>query len=143
MCAQSGLVPSALMHNLKHNKVFHERNLFVTVQHLEVPWIGFGRRCQVEALGHDSWQVTLNFGFKNEPDVPEALALLQGSGVRLEAMETSYFLSRDTVTPTYRGGMAPWRQRLFAGMHRNAAAAADFLHLPANRIVELGAKVEL
>ena len=143
LCAQSGLVPSALMHNLKHNKVFHERNLFVTVQHLEVPWIGFGRRCQVEALGHDSWQVTLNFGFKNEPDVPEALALLQGSGVRLEAMETSYFLSRDTVTPTYRGGMAPWRQRLFAGMHRNAAAAADFLHLPANRIVELGAKVEL
>jgi KUP system potassium uptake protein len=87
--------------------------------------------------------VTLHFGFKNEPDVPEALKLLAGRGIELEDMETSYFLSRDTVIPTLGDGMALWRERLFASMHRNAAAAADFLHLPTNRIVELGTKVEI
>jgi KUP system potassium uptake protein len=87
--------------------------------------------------------VTLHFGFKNDPDVPEALQLLAGRGVRLDEMETSYFLSRDTVVPTLRGGMALWREKLFASMHRNAAGAADFLHLPTNRIVELGTKLEI
>jgi len=141
--AEQGTTPFALLHNLKHNKVLHEQNLFVTVQLHEVPWIGFDRRCEIEPLGHDCWQVTLHFGFKNDPDVPEALELLAGRGVRLEDMETSYFLSRDLVVPSLGGGMALWRERLFAGMHRNAAAAADFLNLPTNRIVELGAKIAL
>lgn len=87
--------------------------------------------------------MALHFGFKNEPDVPEALALLKSQGVQLEEMETSYFLSRDIVIPTVGAGMALWREKLFASMHRNAAAAADFLHLPTNRIVELGSKVEI
>ena len=143
LSAETGSTPFALLHNLKHNKVLHEQNLFVTVLHHELPWIGFDRRCQVEALGHDCWQVTLHFGFKNDPDVPEALKLLQGRGVVLDDMETSYFLSRDTVIPTFGGGMAMWREKLFASMHRNAAAAADFLNLPTNRIVELGTKVEI
>jgi KUP system potassium uptake protein len=143
LSAEKGSTPFALLHNLKHNKVLHEQNLFVTVQHHEVPWIGFDKRCQIEPLGHDCWQVTLHFGFKNEPDVPEALKLLEGRGVQLDEMETSYFLSRDTVIPTFGGGMALWREKLFASMHRNAAAAADFLHLPTNRIVELGTKVEI
>jgi KUP system potassium uptake protein len=143
LSAESGSTPFALLHNLKHNKVLHEQNLFVTVAHHEVPWIGFGRRCHIEPLGHDCWQVTLHFGFKNDPDVPEALKLLQGRGVHLDDMETSYFLSRDTVIPTFGGGMAMWREKLFASMHRNAAAAADFLNLPTNRIVELGTKIEI
>jgi KUP system potassium uptake protein len=143
LSAEKGSTPFALLHNLKHNKVLHEQNLFVTVQHHEVPWIGFGRRCEIEPLGRDCWQVTLHFGFKNDPDVPEALKLLQGRGVQLDEMETSYFLSRDTVIPTFGGGMALWREKLFASMHRNAAAAADFLNLPTNRIVELGTKVEI
>jgi len=143
LSAEKGSTPFALLHNLKHNKVLHEQNLFVTVQHHEVPWIGFDRRCEIEPLGHDCWQVTLHFGFKNEPDVPEALKLLEGRGVNLEEMETSYFLSRDTVIPTFGGGMAMWREKLFASMHRNASAAADFLSLPTNRIVELGSKVEI
>ena len=141
--AERGATPFALLHNLKHNKVLHERNLFVTVTHHEVPWIGFGRRVEVDSLGRDCWQVTLHFGFKNDPDVPEALKLLESSGVYLAEMETSYFLSRDTVVPTFGGGMSLWREKLFASMHRNAAAAADFLNLPTNRIVELGAKVEI
>jgi len=143
LSAEAGLAPNALMHNLKHNKVLHEYNLFVTVMHHEVPWIGFDRRVELEPLGHACWAVRLHFGFKNEPDVPEALKLLQGRGVPLDEMETSYFLSRDIVIPTTGGGMALWREKLFAGMHRNAAAAADFLNLPANRIVELGSKLEI
>jgi KUP system potassium uptake protein len=141
--SEKGATPFALLHNLKHNKVLHERNLFVTVVSHEVPWIGFDRRCEVDSLGHDCWQVTLHFGFKNDPDVPEALQLLQGRGVTIDEMETSYFLSRDTVVPALGGGMALWREKLFASMHRNAAAAADFLNLPTNRLVELGTKVEI
>jgi KUP system potassium uptake protein len=143
LSAEKGSTPNALLHNLKHNKVLHEQNVFVTVKHHEVPWIGFEKRCEVEALGHCCWQVALHFGFKNEPDVPEALALLKKHGVQLDEMETSYFLSRDIVIPTIGSGMALWREKLFASMHRNAAAAADFLHLPTNRIVELGSKVEI
>ncbi len=143
LVAEEGLAPNALMHNLKHNKVLHEHNLFVHVKHHEVPWIGFDKRLALESLGHDCWQITLNFGFKNDPDVPEALRLLEGRGVPLEEMETSYFLSRDTVIPTFGDGMAMWREKLFASMHRNAADMADFLALPSNRIVELGAKVEI
>ncbi|MFO1266231.1 MAG: potassium transporter Kup [Rubrivivax sp.] len=141
--AEKGATPFALLHNLKHNKVLHEQNLFVTVLQHEVPWIGFDKRVEVESLGHDCWQVALHFGFKNDPDVPEALRLLEGRGVQLDEMETSYFLSRDTVVPTFGGGMALWREKVFASMHRNAAAAADFLNLPTNRIVELGTKIEI
>ena len=143
LAADPTIVPNALMHNLKHNKVLHEYNLFVSVQNHEVPWIGFGRRLEMTPLGHDCWSVLLHFGFKNDPDVPEALKLLAGRGVPLDEMETSYFLSRDIVVPSIGQGMAMWREKLFANMHRNAAAAADFLHLPANRIVELGSKVEI
>ncbi|MCV2368035.1 potassium transporter Kup [Roseateles oligotrophus] len=144
LSAEAGVTPNALLHNLKHNKVLHEQNLFVTVKHHEVPWIGFDKRVQVTALGNQCWAVSLHFGFKNEPDVPYALKLLEQNGVVLEDMETSYFLSRDIVIPTIgNGGMAMWREKLFASMHRNAAAAADFLHLPTNRIVELGSKVEI
>ncbi len=143
LVADPGLTPNALMHNLKHNKVLHAYNLFVNVRHHEVPWVGFDRRLTLEPLGHDCWQVTLNFGFKNDPDVPEALKLLQGRGIPLPEMDTSYFLSRDIVMPSLGKGMSLWREKLFAGMHRNAAAAADFLNLPSNRIVELGGKVEI
>ena len=143
LVSEQGLTPNALLHNLKHNKVLHETNLFVTVRHHERPWISFDKRCEVESLGRDCWQVTLNFGFKNDPDVPEALEGLKQRGVQLDPMDTSYFLSRDIVIPTLGDGMAMWREKLFASMHRNAGAAADFLNLPANRVVELGSKVEI
>ena len=143
LSAEQGLTPNALMHNLKHNKVLHEYNLFVTVRHHDIPWVGFDQRIEMTPLGHHCWQVALNFGFKNDPDVPEALKLLKDRGVPLDDMDTSYFLSRDIVIPTFGGGMAMWREKVFASMHRNSAAAADFLNLPSNRIVELGAKVEI
>jgi KUP system potassium uptake protein len=140
---EAGVTPNALLHNLKHNKVLHETNLFVTVKQHEVPWIGFDKRCEIESLGRDCWQVTLNFGFKNDPDVPEALALLRHRGVQLDDMETSYFLSRDIVIPTFGQGMTMWREKLFASMHHNASGASEYLSLPTNRVVELGSKVEI
>ena len=143
LTSEPGITPNALMHNLKHNKVLHEHNLFVTVQQHDVPWIGFDKRVEMSPLGRDCWAAIVHFGFKNEPDVPEALKLLEGRGVPLDDMQTSYFLSRDIVIPTFGGGMAMWREKLFASMHRNAAAAADFLSLPTNRVVELGAKVQI
>jgi len=143
LTAEPGAVPNALLHNLKHNKVLHQQNLFVTVRNHEVPWIGLERRLQVEPLGHDCWQVVIHYGFKNDPDLPRALDLLRGRGCDMEPMTTSYFLSRDTVIPTLGSGMAPWREKLFAQMHHNASAAADFLHLPNNAVVELGSKIEI
>ena len=137
------LTPTALLHNLKHNNVLHETNLFVTVDTLDVPWVPFAERARAEALCKGCWAVSLSFGFKNDVDVPAALELLQGYGVELDPMMTSYFLSRATVVPTLGGGMAPWREKLFANMHRNAASAADFLNLPPNRVVELGTKVQI
>ncbi len=143
LTAEMGTVPNALLHNLKHNKVLHDHNLFVTVRNHEVPWIGLDKRIEIESLGHDCWQVVIHYGFKNTPDVPKALEHIRGRGCELEVMTTSYFLSRDTVIPTLVGGMAPWREKLFAQMHHNASAAADFLRLPNNAVVELGSKIEI
>ena len=143
LTAAVGTVPNALLHNLKHNKVLHETNLFVTVSNHEVPWIGLDKRIEIERLGHDCWQVLINYGFKNDPDVPKALQQLKGRGVALDPMMTSYFLSRDTVVPTLGEGMAQWREKLFAQMHHNASSAADFLNLPSNSGVELGSKIEI
>ncbi len=143
LTAEPGMVPNAMLHNLKHNKVMHEHNLFVTVQNHEVPWIGMNKRVQIESLGHDCWQVILHYGFKNDPDVPRALEQIRSRGCEIDSMKTSYFLSRDTVIPTIGSGMAPWREKLFAQMHHNASAAADFLSLPNNSVVELGSKIEI
>ena len=143
LTAAVGTVPNALLHNLKHNKVLHETNLFVSVRSHEVPWIGLDKRIEIERLGHDCWQVQINYGFKNDPDVPKALQQLKGRGVALEPMSTSYFLSRDTVVPVLGEGMAPWREKLFAQMHHNASSAADFLNLPNNSVVEMGSKIEI
>jgi KUP system potassium uptake protein len=143
LTAEPGTVPNALLHNLKHNKVLHEHNLFVTVRSHEVPWIGINKRAEITPLGHDCWQVILHYGFKNDPDLPRALEQIRAVGCKLDRMTTSYFLSRDTVVPSIGSGMAPWREKLFAQMHHNASAAAEFLRLPNNSVVELGSKIEI
>ena len=143
MTAEPGIVPNALLHNLKHNKVLHEQNVFVTVRNHEVPWIGMDKRLEVESLGHDCWQVNVHYGFKNDLDLPKALQQIKNRGCQLEPMTTSYFLSRDTVIPTIGRGMSQWREKLFAQMHHNASGAADFLNLPNNSVVELGSKIEI
>ena len=143
MTAEPGNVPNALLHNLKHNKILHQQNLFVTVRSHEIPRMDPEHSLEVSALGHDCWQVIVNYGFKDDPDLPRALGRLEGLGYRLDPMSTSYFLSRDIVIPTIGGGMANWREKLFAQMHHNASAAAEFLNLPTNAVVELGSKIEI
>ncbi|MGZ5846221.1 MAG: potassium transporter Kup [Ramlibacter sp.] len=143
LTGEPGTVPNALLHNLKHNKVLHEHNLFVTVRSHETPWVGLNKRLEIESLGHSCWQVVIHYGFKNDFDVPRALEHMRGLGCVIQPMTTSYFLSRDVVVPTIGGGMATWREKLFAQMHHNASAAADFLKLPNNAVVELGSKIEI
>jgi len=143
LTAEPGTVPNAMLHNLKHNKVLHKNNLFVTVRNHEVPRISLDKRLEVESLGHNCWQVIVNYGFKGDPDLPKALQLIKGRGCELDPMTTSYFLSRDIVVPTIGGGMAQWREKLFSQMHHNASAVAEFLSLPNNSVVELGSKIEI
>ncbi len=143
MNAQSDLTPTALLHNLKHNSVLHKTNLFVTVETLEVPWVDAEKRTSVQALCDGCWAVKLSFGFKDEVDVPAALMQLNAQGITVEQMTTSYFLSRATVIPSPGSGMANWREKLYASMHRNAASAVEFLNLPTNRVVELGTMVQI
>ena len=143
LTAESGTVPNALLHNLKHNKVLHEQNLFVTVRNHEVPWISMDKRIEMEPLGRHCWQVIVHYGFKNEINLPRALERVRSRGCQMEPMTTSYFLSRDVVMPTPGAGMAPWREKLFAQMHHNASGAASYLGLPNNAVVEMGSKVDI
>ena len=142
MNAIPGLTPTALLHNLKHNHVLHERNVFVTVETEGVPRVAASARATVQPIAEHCWSVTLHFGFFERIDVPQALASA-GGGIEIDPMATSYFLSRASVVPTLGPGMAHWREKLFANMHRNATSASDFLNLPPNRVVELGTKVQI
>jgi KUP system potassium uptake protein len=141
--ADTTTVPQALLHNLKHNQVLHERNVILTVTFHERPWVPMHERVAVEALGRHFWRVTLHFGFMNVPDVPRALEMTASHGLRLPTFETSYFLSRATIVPTPGAGMAHWREALFAAMSRNAGGVADFFRLPDNAVVELGTRVQI
>jgi len=143
LTSDKGAVPNAMLHNLKHNKVLHQQNLFVNVQNHEVPWIAENERLEIIPMGHDCWQVAIHYGFKDNPDVPGSLTHLRGLGCDVDPMSTSYFLSRDSIVPTIGKGMASWREKLFAQMHLNASSAADFLNLPSNSVVELGSKIEI
>lgn len=135
--------PPALLHNLKHNKVLHERVVFLSVATAEVPHVPAERRVALEELGHGCYRLRLMYGFMEEPHVPDALAALKGKGLEFRPLETTYFLGRETLIPSRRPGMAIWREHLFAMMNRNARTATSFFCLPPNRVVELGAQVEL
>jgi KUP system potassium uptake protein len=137
-------VPTALLHNLKHNKVLHERVLCVGIGTLDVPEAEPGRRGQVEELAPGFYRAHLDFGFMEEPDVPRALADFASRGMLpFEPMQASYFLNRPTVVPSEAPQMPAWRRWLFRTMERNAASGAEFLRIPADRVVELGLHVAL
>ncbi len=136
-------VPHALLHNLKHNKVLHQRVVFLTVMMRDTPYVPEAERIEVRTLGCDFYQFVAWYGFKEDPDVP---ALLEESGRRgfaFEMMETSFFVSRETLIPTGAPGMAIWRERIFASMSKNAVKASEFFQIPTNRVVELGTQIEL
>ncbi|TAN55185.1 MAG: potassium transporter Kup [Betaproteobacteria bacterium] len=143
LTATPAATPSALLHNLKHNAVLHENVVFLTVEILEVPWAPFEERVAIEPLGHNCWRAAVTFGFKDRTDVPHALRTSRARAFDLDPMRTSYFLSRESVIATAGAGMAPWRERIFAALARNAGSAADYFHLPANRVIELGSRIEI
>jgi KUP system potassium uptake protein len=136
-------VPHALLHNLKHNKVLHERVILLTVRILDVPYVEQVKRCQLEDLGRGFHRLVIKYGFMQEPDVPAALKNLTGCGPEFKMMDTSFFLARQTLLASSRPGMALWREKLFAWMLRNAESAMEFFRLPTNRVVELGSQVEI
>jgi len=136
-------VPHALLHNLKHNKVLHERIILLTVKIMDEPYCPDDGRCQLEHLDNGFHRMVLNYGFMQEPDVPAALARIDQCGASFRMMDTSFFLSRQTLLPSDHPGMMIWREKLFAWMLRNAESAMEFFRLPTNRVVELGSQVEI
>lgn len=138
------LVPVSLLHNLKHNRILHERTIFLTFRTLDVPYAEDSSRIEVKDHTGGLYSVVATFGFNETPDVKEVLHLLEEkTDMHFELMDTSFFLARETVVPTKLPGMSIWRERLFAWMHQNAAKPTDFFSIPANRVVELGTKIEI
>jgi len=136
-------VPHALLHNLMHNKVLHERIVLLSVQFFDVPYVPDIDRVEVRGLKENFWSVIIHYGFKDDPNVPAALALCAHAGLEFNALETSYFIGRETLIPRLGSEMAFWREKIFIAMFRNAGSATAFFKIPSNRVVELGTQVVL
>lgn len=136
-------VPHALLHNLAHNQVLHECVVFLTVNYLEIPRVSYEERISIKKLIGNCYQITVRYGFKDEPDLPAALEICEQYGLEFEPLKTSFFLSREIIVSTPGGGMTQWQERVFATMARNAGNAAEYFKLPANRILELGTRIEI
>ena len=145
LTATPDATPHALLHNLNHNKVLHERVVFLTVEVRDVPWVSFEERVTCERIGSGCWQVRVRFGFMNRPDVMRALEVCGALGLEFDMMQTSFFLSRQQVVPAPGGPstMWRWRERMFAAMARNAGNITDYFNIPTNRVIELGTRVEI
>jgi KUP system potassium uptake protein len=136
--------PHALLHSLKHYKALHERNVFLTVDYEDIPTVDPTRRVSCQPLGSDAWRVYARFGFMEQPDIVAALELCAAHGLQLEPLEASFFLSREKIVSLPEAGrLRKWRDRVFSTMARNASSAADFFSIPANRVVELGTRIEM
>jgi KUP system potassium uptake protein len=136
-------IPHALLHNLKHNKVLHERVLLLTVKIEDVPYVDDDKTFHLDDLGQGFFRLIVRYGFMQETNVPAALARVDSCGPQFQMMSTSFFLARQTLIASPKPGMALWRERLFAWMLRNAESAMEFFKLPPNRVVELGSQVEI
>jgi KUP system potassium uptake protein len=144
LTANQNAVPHALLHNLKHNKVLHERNVMLTVEVLETPIADPGERIHLSPLGSDFYSLEIRFGFAEDPNIPLALSKCAKSGLPFDLMDTTFFLSRENiVADKRRPGMALWRDRLFAFLSRNALPATAFFQIPGNRLIELGTQLEI
>ncbi len=143
LTAQVEAVPHALLHNLKHNKVLHERNVMLKVEWLETPTAEPDERIEVKPLGDEFYILTLRYGFAEDPNVPDMLVRCEKAGLTFDMMDTTFFLSRESIIATDRPGMPLWRDKLFAFMARNAMSATAFFRIPGNRLIELGTQVEI
>jgi KUP system potassium uptake protein len=137
-------VPVALLHNLKHNQTLHDRVVFLTVVTADVPHVASEERLRLSELGNGFYRLILRYGFMESPDIPAALVQCRGLyGLQFDMMRTSFFVSRETIVPSLRPGMAMWRERLFAFMALNSASATSFFKIPTGRVVELGTQLEI
>ncbi|MEA3130033.1 MAG: system potassium uptake protein, partial [Paraburkholderia sp.] len=144
LTGSDSLVPVSLLHNLKHNKVLHERTIFLTFVTRDIPYVSDSERVTVKDFGGGLFLVKAVYGFNETPDVKAVLLEVgRTHDMTFEMMDTSFFLARETVVPTQLPGMSVWRERVFAWMHQNAAKPTDFFSIPANRVVELGTKIEI
>jgi KUP system potassium uptake protein len=143
MASSTAGVPSALLHNIKHNKVLHERVVILTISIADIPYVDPDARCEMTDLGDGFYRAVLHYGFMEETDVPLGLKKLERCGGEFDMMQTSFFLSRQTLLPSEKPGMPLWREKIFAWLLRNSASAMDFFKLPTNRVVELGSQVEI
>lgn len=135
--------PVVLLHHLKHNKALHEQVILLSILPADTPEIDAAERLRMQEIGHGFYRVTATYGFMETPDVPAVIALCRTQGLRANALDISYFLGRERVLATGGARMAPWRKKLFGVMSRNARSATEYFGLPSNRVVELGAQVEL
>jgi KUP system potassium uptake protein len=144
MTAAADATPHALLHSLKHYRVLHEQNVFLTVDFRDVPWVPADERVQCDRIGDGCWRLVVRYGFMDRPDIGHALELCGPMGLEVDPMEVSYFLSRQKIVPA-RGGsrLVRWRESVFAALARNASSVSDFFNIPANRVVELGTRIEL
>jgi KUP system potassium uptake protein len=144
LTGSDSLVPVSLLHNLKHNKVLHERTIFLTFVTRDIPYVNDAERVTVKGIDGGLYLVKAAYGFNETPDVKAVLLEVgRTNDMTFELMDTSFFLARETVVPTQLPGMSVWRERVFAWMHQNAAKPTDFFSIPANRVVELGTKIEI
>ncbi|MBS0516983.1 MAG: potassium transporter Kup [Proteobacteria bacterium] len=144
LTANISAVPNAMLHNLKHNKVLHERNILMTVETLDVPTAEYGERTEITALGHEFYRVVLRYGFAEDPDIPVSMQNCEAKGLGFDMMDTTFFLSRENVVASAGArGMPVWRDKLFAFLTRNASPATAFFRIPGNRMIELGTQVEI
>ena len=143
MTGARSIIPGAMLHNLKHNKVLHDRIVFLTVETQDVPAVPDAERIDVKDLGKGFHRVVVRYGFMQQPDVPAALALCARKGLEFEMMECTFFVGRESVIPSAAAGMALWREHIFAWLMRNAGSATDFFRIPANRVVEVGTQLEI
>jgi len=143
LTSTSNRVPHALLHNLKHNKVLHDRTVFLTVHTRDIPRVPAAERIATADLGFQFWRIEAYYGFTEEPDVPVLLEACGGLGLEFDMMDTSFFVSRETLIATVTPGMALWREQVFVALSKMAVKATDFFHVPTNRVVELGTQVEL
>jgi KUP system potassium uptake protein len=135
--------PTALLHNIKHNHVLHERNVFMSVIVEDKPYVTKGNRLLIDDLGKNYFRIRVFYGFMEKPDLPAALDLCTSLGVTFDMMDTSFFISRALIVSSPAPGMMKWRERLFVSLSKNAMNAADFFNIPTNRVIEMGTRVEI
>ena len=142
--AANKVVPHALLHNLKHNKVLHERNFLVTIKTSEIPYVDEAKRIVTEVLENGFFKITIHYGFKEEPNVPHSLKqAFSVLDLEYDLMNISFFVSRERLIPSMSNKMSTWREKLFVAMQKNTSPVSDFYKIPSNRVVELGSQIEI